>query len=133
MQVTPLSAFAVTAFAVVVPCTAQATCWLVGNLTGQSYKAASEYQAVADGLTGKVFSVTINGNRGSLVPANGMVCSPVTQTLLSCAARDGQTASTELWFIDSSAQKAVFTKVRTGSGPFDGASVFIGDPLGQCK
>jgi len=122
------------AVAMTVPCATRATCWLVGNLAGQSYKVGSAYRGVPDSLGSQVFSVTIDGNRGALAPAaSDMACTPSTPTLLSCTMHVGAARSIELWSIDLANRKVVFTKVQSGGGIFDGASVLVGDVLGQCK
>ena len=112
---------------------ASAECWVVANLSGQSAKAFDGYRVSADGLSGKTFNVTFNGTASSVEPSNGMSCTQLASRLLVCTGRDGSSVTTETWSLDTSLGKALYTQVRSGYGPLDGNTLYVGEVLSKCR
>ena len=108
-------------------------CWLVGNLSGQSAKAYAGYRVGADGLSGKSFKITFDGEASSVEPSNGLSCSQASSKLLFCGGKDGPSATIETWAVDASLTKILYTQVRSGYGAMDGNTLFVGEVLGKCK
>ena len=112
---------------------ASAECWVVSNLAGQSAKAFDGYRVTADGLSGKTFNVTFNGTASSIEPSNGMSCTQLASRLLVCTGGDGSSVTAEMWSLDTSLGKALYTQVRSGYGPLDGNTLFVGEVLRKCR
>lgn len=120
-------------FLFVAPCTALAECWMVGNFAGYSAKASNRYEMARDGLSNMRTGVNFNGNESSVTHVPGSKCTEISPTAIVCVARDGEKAITETYSIDPSMQKAFITHLRSGYGTLDGAGVYVGNILGQCK
>ena len=110
-----------------------AECWVVANLSGQSAKAFDGYRVSADGLSGKTFNISFNGTASSVEPSNGMSCTQLASRLLVCTGRDGSSATTETWSVDTLRGKALYTQVRSGYGLLDGNTLYVGEVLSKCK
>ena len=120
-------------FLFVAPRAALAECWTVGNFAGYSAKASKQYEMVRDGLSSTTIGVNVNGNESSVTHVPGLKCTEISPTAIVCVVRDGEKAITEAYSVDLSMQKAFVTHLRNGYGTLDGASVYVGKILGQCK
>lgn len=110
-----------------------AECWTVANLSGQSAKAFESYRVSADGLSGQTFNITFDGKASTVKPSKGMSCTQSAATLLVCTGKDGSSATVEAWSLDAARGKVLYTQVRSGYGPLDGNTLFVGEVVGKCK
>ena len=109
-----------------------AACWFIENLAGYSAKAFDKYAITPDGLSGQKFKLTITASGASILPSNGMSCTKTTSMSAVCLATDGLQSTTESWSLDTGARKAYQVQARSGYGPVNGATLFVGDITGSC-
>ena len=111
---------------------AHSACWRIENLRGHSAKAFDSYDITPDTLRGKIFRLAIEQGSASLSPNGGLSCTRVSSYTAICAATDGAKAMAEVWSVDPVLRKAYQVHSRSGSGKFDGATLFVGDIVGTC-
>ena len=111
----------------------RAECWIVENLTGYSAKAFEKYAITRDGLSGQKFKLTIAASSASILPSNGLSCTKTTAVSAVCMATDGVQSTVESWSLDIGARKAYHVQTRSGYGPVNGATLFVGDIAGKCE
>ncbi|MEX3021812.1 hypothetical protein AB4K05_19705 [Kluyvera sp. STS39-E] len=116
-----------------VAASANAGCWVVGNLSGVGSQQYNQYDFKKDGFTGKVFVLNIDKKAPSVTD------SIMTYTVVSPTAMIG-TYNTDLgltiqtWQISTDGTKAYMTINRTNSNNVsqDAVSAFVGDIKAKC-
>lgn len=117
---------------VLFPMTSNANCWVVGDLKGQSVRATENLEFDEDSISDKKFIIEIDDKTGSLTPTD-LSCAGLSNVTLFCGSlKDSGASVFEVWTVYPEAKKVTFTNSRAGYGVFDGASLFVGDILGEC-
>ncbi|HFP9378027.1 TPA: hypothetical protein ACHOY0_001627 [Raoultella ornithinolytica] len=112
---------------------ANAECWVVGNLSGVGSKQYNQYEFQKDGYSGKVFVLNFDKNSPSVTD------SIMDYTLISPTSMIG-TYHTDLgltiqtWQISTDGTKAFMTLNRTNSNYVmqDAVGSFVGDVKARC-
>lgn len=113
---------------------ANAQCWVVSNLKGQS-QFSPEYKIQKDEVVG-IYHVTINGNTASLssigdVYKTGLIYFPVSSNSMVGASYGDVSSFIETWAIMADG-KVIYTKIRSNPSHLNQLSSFIGDVIGKC-
>ncbi|PKH04775.1 hypothetical protein [Moritella sp. Urea-trap-13] len=111
---------------------AQASCYVVGDLKGFSTRQIEGFEIEKDGISSQKFIVEFNGQESSVSP-NNMNCFQTGSSTLICADVGSSGESTiETWAVYPDKNKAVYTKSINGFGGFNGANMFVGNIKGRC-
>lgn len=114
-------------------CSAQADCYVIGDLKGYSTREGRNYEISEDAISNQKFIVEINGDN-SMVTPNAMQCTQMGLSNLVCIDQEpGGKLSLETWSIYPAKGKAVYTKAIHGYGEFNGANLMIGNIKGSCN
>lgn len=112
---------------------ANAGCWVVGNLSGVGSKQFNQYEFKKDGYSGKVFVINFDKNSPSVTD------SIMDYTLIGATSMIG-TYHTDLgltiqtWQISTDGTKAFMTINRTNTNSVmqDAVASFVGDVQAKC-
>ncbi|MDE1493065.1 hypothetical protein [Xenorhabdus bovienii] len=116
------------------PFAANAECWEVSNLKGQS-QFSPEYKTQKDEAT-ETYHISITGKTASLKSVggayeSGLTYSPVSSTSMVGASHGQGSAFIEIWAITPDG-KVLYTKTRSSPSHWSQLSSFIGDVIGKC-
>ena len=116
----------------VFPMISNANCWVVGDLKGQSVRAAENFEFDKDSLSERKYIIEIDDKSSSLTPTD-LSCAALSDVTLFCGSlKDSGASVFEVWTVHPEAKKVTFSNSRASYGVFDGASLFVGDILGEC-
>lgn len=116
----------------IAPLAHAAKCFSVGELSGVVVGKATAFQPDKDGFKNKVFQIYVNGAL-SIAPDWDTPCQETAENAVMCASTKDGARSVEFWMIDEPSGRVLFSRMRSGYGPYDGASTFTGKLLGACR
>lgn len=108
-----------------------AKCFTVGQLSGVASHRGDAFKVDADGFSKQTFQVLINGKM-SIAPDWDTPCNETAPNMVMCAKSESGATTVELWAVDEATKSVLFTRIRSGFGVFDGATLFAGKVLGMC-
>lgn len=121
-------------FALLLPVSsANAGCWVIGNLHGFGANEYNQYDFKKDGYTGRVFVVNIDKKAPSVTDSS-MTYTVISPTSMVGAYATDLGLTLQTWQISTDKTKALMTINRTNSNDIsqDAVSSFVGDVKAQC-
>ncbi len=111
---------------------AQANCYVIGELKGYITREGSNYEISEDAISNQKFIVEINGDNSGVTPSDMSCYQAGLNSLVCMDSKSESELVVETWFIFPNKGKSVYTKTTNGYGSFNGGTLMVGNIKGSC-